>query len=271
LLGQNPTGTVHLELVNSADALARRVQEITGESLPSWVAGVAISSQNLVIARTDTSEADDARVEGLLTHEIAHLVLHQRLSLPGAATAPRWFDEGLAQLAEGRGYSPNSVNLSVRAFFGRLIPFNELDDSFPRTEGASSLAYAQAEGMIRFLKREGKPELLSDLILSMEVGISLEDALKEHTDKSLEEWETGWHQTLKEDKSWMPAALVQAAVFLGLILAILLGAGRIIERRRSAKEAWDQELDSEGESFDEREPGTALTNPEPPNWWDVKD
>ena len=237
-LSPEPPGTITVEVAANSENLTQRVHAITGESLPNWVLGVAIPSRDLVLVRADLPGLEDHRFQGLLTHELAHIVLHQRLSHEGATPAPRWLDEGLAQVAEGRIYAPQTVDLPVRAFFGRLIPLAELHHAFPRTEGASSLAYAQAESVTRFLRRVGGPTLIEDLILALESGLTLDAALLERTAKSLATWEKEWRKDLEKDRTWVPGILGQALIFLGILAAAGMGILRVRERRRRAEAEW---------------------------------
>ena len=49
------------------------------------------------------------------------------LARRSGATIPRWLNEGLAQYAEGRLFVDKAPDLAAKAFFGSLIPLDELD------------------------------------------------------------------------------------------------------------------------------------------------
>lgn len=260
ILGEGPSKTVILEIAGSAAELDGRVRELTGRGVPDWVAGVAIPARNLIIARADLYRFDSIGTGGLLTHELSHIVLHQRLAGRRAARAPRWFDEGVAQVAEGRLFSPHTVELPVRAFFGTLLDFDELEKAFPATEGASALAYAQADSLVRFLRRKEGSQILDDLVALMASGSPIDEALRSRTGRGLAGWEDAWRSELRADRGWVLGVLLQAATFAGLVAAVVLGASRVVQRRNAAARKWEEEEREEaggelpGDGWDEAAP-----------------
>jgi hypothetical protein len=231
--GGHPPEGLRIELVEDFNALREKVRGATGHVLPDWVGGVALPSAHRIIIRLDIKESAWQRVDGILIHELCHIVVHHLLSEPTAAALPRWLDEGLAQFAEGRLFAPDSPNLAMRAFFGRVHALADLEDSFPRSEGASSLAYAQSLSFVAFLDRQiAGREPLRDLLRRMRNGTSFPDAAHEVFLFPVDQLEERWMASLRDDKSWVPAVLGQLFVGLFLIVAVIMGASRIVKRRR---------------------------------------
>jgi len=239
VIGGLPPDGLIIELVPSRVDLSARVHEETGYDLPAWVGGVALPDKNRVIIRLDLSASEWQRCQGILTHELSHIVLHHVLSVPGATPAPRWLDEGIAQYAEGRPFSSDTPELAMRAFFRNLIPLDELEGSFPQGEGASSLAYAEAFSFVSFMVRvapDSQP--LKDLARRMAQGLTLDDAIRAVFLSDPANLEAQWKASLRNDKSWLPRVGSQALVALFLIVAVVLGASRIVRRREHIEREW---------------------------------
>lgn len=237
---------VTVELVPDAEALSRRLRAVTGEEVPGWVAGVAISGRNLIIIRTDLRGAERERIGGILTHELCHIAVGA-LARQGEVIIPRWLNEGLAQYAEGRSFVEEIPDLAAKAFFGSLIPLSELDRDFPHREGASALAYAQAESFVRFLARfspgTGVPRRLLE---AMGEGLDLDAALQRVLFLDLETLESRWHRHLRGDRSWVLPFFGKLGFGLLLAVAVILGASRIVRRR--------EQIETEEEDDDDQAP-----------------
>jgi hypothetical protein len=243
---------VRVDLVDSFAVIAAEVREATGTELPSWVAGVALPEEDRIVIRTDLDGPRGRRVRGILTHELSHLALAVRVRESGVDRLPRWLDEGVAQIAEGRLLVEEIPNLPMRAFFGRLIPLGELETHFPAAEGASALAYAQSESFVSFLTtRPGVdgPRAILDLLME---GLTLEEAVRRLTFLPLEEAEARWRFALRGDKSWVLGLLVQLGFGLFVLIAVVFGVPRLIRRRRAIEAEWDAEA-AAGAGVEDRE------------------
>ncbi len=240
--GALPPPEITIALVEDAGALSATAQARGGSPLPTWVAGVALPAHRLIIIRLDLRSSAPVRVEGLLAHELSHVVAHHVVSGPDATPIPRWLDEGLAQLAEGRVFSPETPNLARRAFFGQLLELSELESSFPQTEGASALAYAQAESFVGWLAKIGPPQVrMPRLLVALREGHMVERAFRDTFMRSLSELETDWRIGLRKDHSWMPGAIGRLLLGVLVAVAVVLGASRIVVRRRALPAQWEEE------------------------------
>jgi hypothetical protein len=240
--GALPPEGLKIVLVQDGDALHRRVWDEIGHDLPGWVAGVALPHKNQIIIRMDLHRSDaHTRVQGILIHELCHIVAHARLAGPGAAPLPRWLDEGIAQYAEGQPFNPDVPNLPRRAFFGQLLSFDDLTRAFPRSEGASSLAYAQSSSFVTFLARLTPNRSLAPLLDSMAEGVPADEAIETVFLEPLASLEARWRRELKSDKSWIPDIAGQVFVVGFLLIAVVLGATRIVKRRQAIEALWEME------------------------------
>lgn len=283
VVGGRLPDAVTVELVGGSDVLAARVREATGSDLPGWVAGVALPGRDLIIIRTDLPGSRRERVAGILIHELAHIAVAARLREREGARVPRWFDEGVAQLAEGRVLMEQIPDLPMRAFFGRLIPLAELEDHFPATEGGSALAYAEAHSFLGFLTRQvviGGVRPILDLLLE---GQDLDGALRRLTLVPLETWEARWRADLRADRGWVAGFSLQVLTGLLVVAAVFLGVSRIVRRRRAAEAAWSAEAaggteveadsgpgEDAGDADGEPPPSPAHRLPRHPGWMGIR-
>ena len=239
-----PNGLI-IELVPDIVALNRILEAAGAMEVPGWVAGVALPDRGKIIIRLDLRTPAPERVLGLLTHELCHLVVHAIVKGEDAQPVPRWLDEGLAQYAEGRPFSPERPKLAMRAFFRQLISLDELERSFPRSEGASGLAYAQAKSFIDWLARQRVGEPFPELLAHLRDGTTIDDAMHLVFRSPLDVLEDHWRDHLRSDRSWVPAVLMQLLGGVLLGVATVLGASRIVARRRRARALLERTEDDE--------------------------
>lgn len=230
-LGLDSTVPVVVELVPDSAALRARVRAAGAAEPEDWVAAVALPHMGLMILRTDSAGGALQRLRGLLAHEMAHLALGAALRASGTAPLPRWVDEGLAQIAEGRLLLDETPALHMRAFFHTLLPLSALDGRFPETEGGGALAYAQSESFMKWLGRRG-PLGVHALVQMLVHGAPLNNAVRAHTGLDLVQAEAAWVRELREDRSWMLETLLQIGFGAFVAVACVLAISRYVRRRR---------------------------------------
>lgn len=72
---------------------------VASSGQPLWSTGYADRDSRLFKSKTIiTFKQEEGFVDGLLPHEISHLILHD--FIPSAMNVPIWFDEGVAQMQE---------------------------------------------------------------------------------------------------------------------------------------------------------------------------
>ena len=246
-----PEPTV-VEIVRDGATLVRRCREETGTELPGFVAGISLRGRRHVIVRTDLPGPRWEQVDGLLAHELCHVALDALRARPGSGAIPRWFDEGVAQLAEGRLFVEVGPQLGPRAWLGTLLDFDQLERSFPETEGASGLAYAQSESFVRHLQRAardrgGLPAILAEL----GSGADLDAAVRSATSFGLEVHGKLWRQDLRRDRSWILGSVRDLGFALFLLVAVFAGVRYRLRRRLEWERRWAAE--GSGAATEDRE------------------
>lgn len=239
-LGLPPPPHTLLELVPDGDALVAHVRTATGAELQPWVAGVALTAEARMLIRTDAESGALRRVEGILTHELAHLALAAARAEAGQPPVPRWLDEGLAQLAEGRLFREGKPALAMRAFFHTLLDLGELESEFPATEGGSELAYAQAEDFVRWIGHRGAGGVPRFVGLLAD-GADTESALRAYLGLGLEEAQIAFERDLRSDRSWMFGLAVEIGFGAFIAIACVFAVSRFVRRRRALLDAMEAE------------------------------
>jgi len=233
---------IRIELVPDHQALLERVADLGGWEPDPWIEGLAYPRRRLILIRLDARGSRRHRVEGLLTHELTHIALGEFAAAEGAAEIPRWFDEGVAQLAEGRPLTQLFWDLPMRARFGLLIPLESLDEAFREPGGRRALAYVQAESFLRHLtRRRGSRRLVRAVLADVAAGMPLEASIQRHTWMSLRQHEMTWENALTGDVAGSLRAMAPLifGIFVGVSALVILW--RMARRRRMIEEAWDRE------------------------------
>lgn len=121
----------------------------------SWSRGYANSHSLFLRSRTIvTYRQNQDFIDGLLPHEISHLILKDFVGLDAAV--PLWFQEGVAQLCEAN--KKINADLVMRALIKRneYIPFDLFMGSDIRQESDNrkvAIFYAQSVSVVDFLIR----------------------------------------------------------------------------------------------------------------------
>ncbi|MEY4668085.1 MAG: hypothetical protein RL518_784 [Pseudomonadota bacterium] len=107
------------------------------------------------------ANADEARMFGVIKHEMTHIVIRARCGL----NLPRWFDEGTASLAEGEETLENFRRSLVTNYLvnGRGISFQALlTMTEPPTGDVTVPFYAQATTLLKFLREQAPGTTLTE-------------------------------------------------------------------------------------------------------------
>lgn len=236
-LGSGLAGSVRI-VVLPADARSDADLARLDGLAPPWAAGFALPGARLVVLRKELSgRYPFSSLEEVLTHELAHVVLHD--ALPDTDW-PRWFDEAVATRA-GRAwewrdrFALNGVLLS-----GALPSLEELSRAFGRSGEEAGRAYAASFDFLEWARGEYGPELVARLLRARE-GRSFEQAWGKVTGQSLAESEAAWRGGAATLRRLFLAASSSSVTWGSLTALFLLAVWRRRARTREIEARWAAE------------------------------
>lgn len=205
---------------------------------PPWAAGFALPGARLVVLRRELAgRYPFSSLEEVLTHELAHVVLHD--AQPGVEW-PRWFDEAVATRA-GRAwewrdrFALNGVLLS-----GSLPSLDELSRAFGRSGDEAGRAYAASFDFLEWARGEYGPELVPRLLRARRER-TFEQAWWKVTGVGLAESEAAWRGGAATVRRLFLAASSSTVTWFGLTSLFLLAVWRRRRRTREIEARWAEE------------------------------
>ena len=113
-LGRHQPGPLRLIVVPDS----RLLDSLTAGQAPPWGAAVALPGERIILLRADAGDPF-----GTLRHELAHLALHEAVSV----RVPLWFDEGYASWAAGEWDRLGALELNLAVVRGAVPDLRALD------------------------------------------------------------------------------------------------------------------------------------------------
>lgn len=252
-------------IVLAPDAAAFRAA--TGGGAPEWAGGVAIPDLRRIVlpAYSVPGARNDDRAT-VLRHEIAHLVLHQRMPEP----IPRWFDEGFAEVASGGWDVESAWQLRVAFVTGAAPALDSLTLDWPRGEGDARLAYLLSATAVDYLRRRGGEEGLELLFANWRREGTMEPALRITYGITLGQFEEEWRRDVRTRYGWLWMLTSVSLVWLvatGIVLVAWIPRRRRNRRRLASMDAEDRMLPPPRPEL----AGVEYPLAEPPDEWAVEE
>lgn len=171
-------------------------------NLPEWSIGGATFGRHFSVDRSIVSfSQQDGFIDGILPHEIAHLVLRDFIGY--TRTIPLWFDEGVAQLFERDKKTKAQQMMHSWVKSNKPIPFSIMMNYDIRLETDPlkvSVYYAQCVTMIDYLISIYGSTRFGDLCKFVKEGVRFEKAFMrayKNIFDSIEEFEKKWLSYMK--------------------------------------------------------------------------
>ena len=221
----------------------KRYQEIQpGGWVPSWSAGVAYPSLNLIILKSPRAiKRGHIDLERVLKHELTHIAVGR--AFKGREEVPRWLDEGLA-MYESREWDFSRVSAITRAVLtDSLIPLSEITDRFPHEVIRAELAYVQSFYLVSFLMSKYGKDKFHRFIREYGSGTGLEKVLVRVYSLKWDEFEERWKDYLKVRFSWIPLITSTTTLWFLVTIVLILGYVRKRKAKRQIFEQWEREDD----------------------------
>jgi len=209
---------------------ARAFGAATEGGAPEWAGGVAIPElRRIVLPTYPTPHAPEEDRGTILRHEVAHLVLNERM--PGIV--PRWFDEGYAEAASGGWDVESAWQLRLAFVTGGTPPLDSLTLDWPRGEGEARLAYLLSATAVDYLRRRGGERGMELLFANWREEKDLEAAMRTTFGITFGQFEDEWRHDVRTRYGWL--ALLSNAAVIWLVAAGLVLAAWIPRRRRNRR------------------------------------
>jgi len=218
-----------------------------GRSAPRWAAGVAYPGTGVVAVAVHRGSTPHDVVK-TLDHELAHLALDAALP-----NAPRWLHEGFAWQHAGDLDLARSETLTGMAWFGSVIPLEELESGFPAEEAPASRAYAESYDFVGYLAHRGRWTDAEDdgdrwpfrrFLRAIATGASLDDAAVDAYGVPLDQLFLEGKSDLVRRYLTVPTSVFASALWILAATLLVLAFIRRRSRGRAQMERWTREDDA---------------------------
>ncbi len=198
-----------------------------------WVAGVAHFDQQLVGLRVEHAGAAIPELSTVLRHELAH----HALARASEGRAPRWLQEGYAQLATGSWNWDEAWRLRWFFMRGSGETLERLALRFPRDPAGAQLAYQLSYTAVQELWELSGERGFAAFIRALAAGGTTDDAFRSVFGMTEGQFADRWQETVKSRYGFLYTLSRTALLWTGITF-LLLWAGlrrRKIKRERMAK------------------------------------
>jgi len=179
-----------------------------------------------------------------LRHEWVHLAWARRAGSQ-RRRLPLWVEEGLAEEIGGGISLDGGMQLDFAATFGRLIPFDEITKSWPRSAERAALAYRQGRSWIRYFRDESGWDHLQRILAALAdgagrsdspaAGTPFEELVLQYSGLPLSHWTAIWRSQIEKDaEPWFKliARDFMGTIFFALAVIALIAFGFMRRRRK---------------------------------------
>lgn len=218
--------------------LASEETDVARET-PSWVAGFAAGAAGTIVlfpARSPRYPHDS--LESVFYHEVAHVLISRAA---GGRPVPRWFNEGLATVAERTWQFDDRRHLAWALITRGADEMDRLEEMFQQGPPDSNTAYALSTAFIRHVMDVHGGDAPARILSAVADGAPFETAFVQTTGVSLPNAEVRFRHSLRSWERVIPLLtsplIIWMAVSLLALWAIVVGRRRRAERRRQ----WDEE------------------------------
>jgi hypothetical protein len=174
-----------------------------------WTGGVAYAGFSIISIGISPNNLDWGK--GAVAHELGHLITHQVTISPYGGELPPWLDEGLAMHAEGQQPDADKVALRKSITDGTIATLKSLSSPFSADPQQAFFAYAQSRSVIEYLADNFDKNRINDLLITLNNGASMDDALTRVYGFNLDGLDEAWMKWLMSQPDKKTSARPEAA------------------------------------------------------------
>lgn len=225
-LGRNVLETVEIRIGAVSDEM--RTLGPT-EDISHYAPAIAFSKSRLVITSLGSPRSlEQTDLGTTLTHALAHVALDEALD---DRPVPLWFHEGYAAHVAGDGGTARAQVLVMAALQQRLLSISDMNARFPMDTPESSLPYAHAADLARFLSDKPNKSNFISLLEKRRSGESFDVAFETAYGLRLSMLEDDWHRSMARRYGFLPVFLAAMAVWA--LCAAIFFVRRRLERQKA--------------------------------------
>ncbi len=170
--------------------------------IQDWAVGCAFPlSRRIVIQNPKHIVLAKLQLAQVLRHEIAH-VLFGQCTRKAVREIPLWFVEGIAIYFADEWVPSRHKTLLKHIFSKSILPLQELERRFPRSQGGADLAYAESQDALRWLVEVKGRDVLFSLIAELHAGSNFNTAFETAVGWDIATYDIHWRESLTERYQW---------------------------------------------------------------------
>ena len=198
LTSRMPAGMIDIWVCDTQEEFQTSVHA----PIQDWAVGCAFPlSRRIVIQNPKHITLAKLQLVQVLRHEIAH-VLFGQCTRKAVKEIPLWFIEGIAIYFAEEWVPSRHETLLKHIFSKSIIPLQELERSFPRTQAGADLAYAESQDTVRWLVEVKGRDVLFSLIAELHAGSNFRTAFEAVVGWDLAAYDILWRESLTERYQW---------------------------------------------------------------------
>jgi hypothetical protein len=228
---ENPGPPIRVVLARENSELAR--------ATPSWIAGFAHgTSDTVVLFPSRSPQYPHDSLEAVLHHEVAHILI---VRAANGQAVPRWFNEGLAMVAERAWYFEDRRRLAWALVSADQVRIDDVNDLFQAGSSGAGRAYVLASAFVRHIIDSHGPDVPARILSGVANGVSFHVAFEQATGRSLVNAERSFQAELTSWTRRLP--LLTSPFVLWMVVTLLALYVIYVSRRRSAerRRKWAEE------------------------------
>jgi hypothetical protein len=206
---------------------------------PSWIAGFAHGpSSRIVVFPARSPRYPHDSIEAVVHHEVAHVLIHRAA---GEQPVPRWFNEGLATVAERTWTLEDRRQLAWALASGAPVRMGTLDEAFHRGAGEAVRAYALAGAFVRDVMDRHGADAPARILGGLAQGRPFEAAFLAATGEPLAEAERAFNRRVTSWERWIPLLTSPFVLWTVTTMLALYALWVARSRRAERRRRWDEE------------------------------